>query len=859
MLFRSALPLLFLATTAAHGAAPTPAEIAKAIGELGSSSFKTRQKASLFLWGAGVPAEPALRRALKSEDREVARRAREILDKFKYGIYPSTPKKIVDLVARYRSGSAETKHEVIGELAKLGTGGQAVLVKLAAAEDDVHLRRELFYRLSGDVVPSLLAAGRFDEVEELLELALKGGDQQAFRNYAAYLSLRGRLAAKIPFWTKKAKKLTGYQAAEVLLYMERAKGDAAKTLWAARKTGKKPLLASVLIEQGRWKDLAADPEVPTESADPLEMMAYMAAYNRLAGNSKQLEKIIASLKSAPTPDPFSVRKKGIALLLNDRPADGIEFLKKAGDIPVVFELLAAQHRFKEAFDLARDFKGGPDWEDYVGLGLAKARAHLLTGDPDQAVKGLKKLSALAAERAAKAKDCSPDLKLVEGEMQIRLDDLAFAHAAQVALQAEKENQMTTLLGHLFTDRGEEAAAWWDYYRKKRPTEKPADTLKKLRTLLTSKLPAKDFAGLAEDFEKVAGTLKREEEKAQWLEALGEGCVAYHRDDRARKYFEKADSATALARLGDLLAEKNQWRPAAEFYGKAWEKDRSKPGPLFLRGRALERGGAKEEGRKLMELAHLIPLANDHTRFKFAQSLARKGHLDAATREWQLLARTARYHYAELSNTLRFLGMEAYAKGKFDFAADCHERTILVCLGNIYFVRSSAYLTVPSGIHFMRARGWMAKGKIKEALQEMDLCLAALPGDIDSTIQLVPDLDKRGFKKEADGLFKRVLGHYAKVCKAYPKSAQLDNSAAWLAVCCRRRLDDALAYAKKAVELAPKTAAYLDTLAEVYYQRGDKATALRHMKKCLELDPQSDYYRKQIKRFQKEGPPSETPR
>ena len=62
-----------------------------------------------------------------------------------------------------------------------------------------------------------------------------------------------------------------------------------------------------------------------------------------------------------------------------------------------------------------------------------------------------------------------------------------------------------------------------------------------------------------------------------------------------------------------------------------------------------------------------------------------------------------------------------------------------------------------------------------------------------------------------------------------------------------------------MELAPASAGYIDTLAEVYYQRGDKARALESMKKCIELDPKSSYYPKQIKRFQAEGPPSETPR
>ena len=59
----------------------------------------------------------------------------------------------------------------------------------------------------------------------------------------------------------------------------------------------------------------------------------------------------------------------------------------------------------------------------------------------------------------------------------------------------------------------------------------------------------------------------------------------------------------------------------------------------------------------------------------------------------------------------------------------------------------------------------------------------------------------------------------------------------------------LAHARKAVELEPGNAGYLDTLAEVHFQRGDQAEAIRLMRRCLELTPDRDYYQRQLKRFQ----------
>ncbi len=843
-----------LAGGPAFGAAPTAQEIARAVEQLGSDNFRARQKASNFLWAAGKAAEPALKKALKSGDREVVRRAREILEKFKYGIYPDTPKNVLELIGRYRSGNDEARLAVMRELKKLGSPGQVVLIKLAGVETDDNLRRQLFRLLTGEVVPDLLVAGRYDEVEELLELGLKGGDNQAVRNYAAYLALRGRLDARLPEWAARARKLTGYKDAEVLAYLYRAKGDLAGALKAARRTDNKALVASLRVEQGDWKDLAADPEPPTGNPDPVELLGYSVAYHRLAGNAKEFDKAVANLLDYVAKNPDSARRVAIALLLNNRPKQAIDLLVKSHHAALAFELLATQNRYAEAFRLADNLPATHDADDVFALRLEQAKTVSLLGDKDQAAK------ILAKEAAGRndPKDCSKVLQVVETAYQTGLKDQAFTHAAAVIAQAEKEGMLETLFGHLFPETKTQAPVWWKFFRRKDAAAPAGDSLKRVREVLEKKLAAKDFAALAKEVETAAGGLAGDEGE-KWFQALGETCLLYGRQGFAQGYLEKAGSASALTRLGDLLADQKLWQQAAQRYGQAWDKDRTRPVPLYLKGWALEQAGLKAEGRKLIDLAHLIPLADDAARFKLSTTLAKHGALEAADRERQFITRTGRLNYAEISNSLRYLGLMAYSRKEYQRAAECFERTLLVCLGNVYFIRSSAYLTVPANVHFMRAQGLLAAGKLAEALQEEQLCLASVPGDIESAINLVPELDRRGRKKEANELYQKVFDHYEKVCKAYPRSAQHHNSLAWLMVCCRRNLDQALAYSNKAVELAPHSAGYLDTLAEIYYQRGDKVKAVQLMKKCIEMDPKSSYYKKQVKRFQAEGPPSETPR
>ena len=85
-----------------------------------------------------------------------------------------------------------------------------------------------------------------------------------------------------------------------------------------------------------------------------------------------------------------------------------------------------------------------------------------------------------------------------------------------------------------------------------------------------------------------------------------------------------------------------------------------------------------------------------------------------------------------------------------------------------------------------------------------------------------------------------------------------NQAAWLSACCRRDLDRALADARKAVELAPDSAGYHDTLAEVLFQLGKKDEAAAEQKKAIALSPAREYFKKQLKRIQAGDPRAPRP-
>jgi hypothetical protein len=59
-------------------------------------------------------------------------------------------------------------------------------------------------------------------------------------------------------------------------------------------------------------------------------------------------------------------------------------------------------------------------------------------------------------------------------------------------------------------------------------------------------------------------------------------------------------------------------------------------------------------------------------------------------------------------------------------------------------------------------------------------------------------------------------------------------------------------------LEPNSAAYLDTLVELQFQRGGRDEAVRLARRCLELAPRRAYFRAQLEHFEAGDSSSEVP-
>jgi len=292
--FRCAPAVVLIAGLALAAPEPTPApqgpkpeEIQKAIADLASPRFAVREKASKVLWEAGAVAEPALRAAAKSPDEEIANRAKAILDKFDWGLYPDTPAEVVKLIEKFRGGDANVRQEAVGELMKVRPPRFATLRKLIVNEHDETARRQMYESMAfqaREAVPALILAGQLDEAGKLLEVCVSPNTPNSLTDYAAFHYLRNSVPAAVQRMEalRKGSEADAQRATEALVYLYRVRRDWPAARKMAELSHNRDLQNDLAWEASDWKALAEGfgPSMPLEADD----RGARAAYHRLAGN-----------------------------------------------------------------------------------------------------------------------------------------------------------------------------------------------------------------------------------------------------------------------------------------------------------------------------------------------------------------------------------------------------------------------------------------------------------------------------------------------------------------------------------------------------------------------------------------------
>jgi len=118
--------------------------------------------------------------------------------------------------------------------------------------------------------------------------------------------------------------------------------------------------------------------------------------------------------------------------------------------------------------------------------------------------------------------------------------------------------------------------------------------------------------------------------------------------------------------------------------------------------------------------------------------------------------------------------------------------------------------------------------------------------ISSYIRIAFDALKEKKDKKAEEAFNRV----EIILNKYNQSADMYNSVAWEMAINNYKLDKALQYAKKAIELKKDDANIWDTLGEIYYRMKNFKKAVEAEKRAVELAPDEKLFKDKLKEWQK---------
>jgi tetratricopeptide (TPR) repeat protein len=126
-----------------------------------------------------------------------------------------------------------------------------------------------------------------------------------------------------------------------------------------------------------------------------------------------------------------------------------------------------------------------------------------------------------------------------------------------------------------------------------------------------------------------------------------------------------------------------------------------------------------------------------------------------------------------------------------------------------------------------------------------------PEQINTLIDAVPWVLEKFDRETLKEWFMIYYAPMQEHLRKYPEDSLIANNAAWLAVKCGFEIDRALELSLEVTKRYP-TDTYLDTLAEVYFAKGETDRAIEISLACQRLNPRDPHHHRQLSRFRAIG-------
>lgn len=846
------------------GNQPAP-DIGSLIHLLSDENFRTREKATRDLWLLGESALQALRDTAKGKNPEAAMRARTLLRKIELHITPDTDPSIIDLVERFTKASAEEKSELFTEMRQKRAYRQ--MLKLFAEEKREDVQAQLRQQLEGVAIHGareMLLRGDAASARELLELAPV--DSQSLVALAAFHRGQGTIDAEI----ESARRSKAKGAVEWRTALFRAAGKLAQARESAVETNDKTLAAAIEMLEGNplpWMEIAPSNRRMEEAYE-----AYLnCAARRWAGKPLRKEDLAVFDRLMQSRNESNRWMASSNLyLLGETEAAETAFIKTSPfDAFRHFETLERVPEALKALEIDPD---KPDFTEWV-----KERFDAIIEDPDDSGNAEDELVTVAnflqrrglLKELSAAYDSQLDRLLAEdqdlftsflsslfGTAETGSGALAPSIRAGIAWAGDDEDKWEEVRIAAFGEE-DELNEWWAWLAELKPEATKPERLDAMLAIF----------GYGTDPKKL---------RRQWLR------LAWQAVDRApvekrppllRRILYTANSVGDVANTikaaeqlpaeerqeylrDEMLSAAGRWKDAADrFLGQieAVSKSQARVRPELhaYAASSLRRAGREDEAKEQDRWVEQLALGDSTTAMRIAEGYRYGGDFDRAG-IWLERAAIESQPGPELYGILQAYSKQLFRKGDYLRAASTAEALVHIYSGSdhsgtlpLALLRLRLLADLPRALHLL-------KSDRAAAIKILERCHSFFPNDGSLADDFFPSLRKVGLIKEHDAWFEDSWQKIQAAIELYPQSDNTRNTAGWIASRANRRLDEAEAHQREALTLNPDQPAYLDTLAEIHFAKGDRKQAISDSKRAINFEPDDEILREQYFRFL-EGP------
>lgn len=872
------LPIfLMLVGTAAILVADVPKVVAPVFGnlirELSSESYLEREKATKALWEAGVEAENDLREASRSNDPEVALRASAVLEKIELRITPQTPAEILELIRKYRASPPNLKLNSLNEL-KLRKAYFQVL-KLFSIETP-ETKVALIQAVRGVAITGArqqIAAGKKNEALELLRMSAKEpNDLMALACAYRSMGMLGDNSLSPPVPENVPPEVW-----EITVL--RAKGEIEAAARLAEKSNQTSVLAGMNV-------LAGDPTLwLSQNGFGDGTLHALDAYVDIAlkrwRGEKPKESDFAPLLGILASHDADGRQQASSSLAALGRLSEVEKAQAKDEPELAFQYYLSQERIPEALDI---MGLDPKKPDYVAWAVERFEK-LLPGDNDRDGKfaspdsQLKMLAGFMEQRGMEAElnaaFSKPLAKLAKTDEDEFLEFLRplfastlgaprFALACGAAWAGDDAQRWGRLQSIAFGEELE-TTSWLAWIRKVEPGISPLDSMRAMMTLFG--LGADPGHLRAEWMGKFWKAVQISPQAEKGQSALRILRLALMMNDvtnalKAREMIEPFDTdavSWSTLRQSQYFSAAGRWKEAADVLTKSRQTVSSSPETHAFMAATLRKAGFEERAAEEDAWVEKLSLGYAPSCNKIGDHYMYGGDRARAEKWYRQAAIQADISGGEFLAVLDNYAQAMLGKGEWGIAASCFE-----ALAQVYV--SQRYSGMPI-TNYSKARLSADLAKALAVLPENRARAIGMLDEInriftaDGTLadDFFPLVRKVGLNKELDRWFADSWERVSLSLKQYPDCDNTKNTAAWLASRAGRRLDEAEKLQSVALERNPEQAAYLDTMAELHFAKGDRKGAVEWSDRALLRYPLTDspydvMIRKQHERFRSDPMP-----